>query len=276
MYVTDTSKHDPTKFSLSSAKVSYLFDEYDVFNDECSVPMQKYLIFLNNARVTECSENTLNVSISRNDENNKSTCEFIDTLENGIKMNLNASECSSNFAQCDKNVNILLTVTNVLIFDHDNIKQDSRKITNGNIITIVIKLARVIHDCGIIYPIWDAIQVKIHDDIERVCLFEQPTHQNIPNAPPLIMPKFNIANDKQKPKNDKPKGQTFVPTVSDIMSIKDKLRKVQVKQPKPELTESAHDLSDVSETMRDVISDEPRDEHKKSKHKKHKKSHSER
>lgn len=224
MALTDATTNDPCNFTLEYSKRScYLYELYNVYNDDSDLPMQKYLLLIQNVRVLSHSENTMNVSITTKNKKTKRIYDFIMSLEQNIGKKLKLKVCNSNFSQTASAITICLYSKQMIIFDEENKEKQLSKIESGRMISIIMKLSQVSCEENIYTPIWSIVQVKLHRDIEKICMFDTDAPVKTPNAPveKQTRTQQEILQDKHKPL-----AQSFIPTVKDIMSIRNNLRKI--------------------------------------------------
>lgn len=239
MSLTNVSLHLPENFTLDYDKNPYrIYDYINVYNTDSSIPMQKYMFMIHDAKVLSHYDSILNVSISTNNSVNDQIYSFIRTLEKNIGMCLHKS-CKSNFNKSTSMVSICLYSKNVTIYDDDNREINIPKLQYGCQVSVIIKLIQIISDEETYTPLWNAIQLKIHKDIENTCMFCDQVKPPKISLPP---PKFsdscipNLTGKKQMEKLTFDKPTKFAPSVTDILQIKNCLRKTDPPVPKCAIT----------------------------------------
>lgn len=168
-------------------------------------------------------------------------------LEKNIGKKLGIKTCQSNFHQFNSRVNICLYSSHVIIFDEENTEQKIKHIEDGRLMSLVIKLSQVTCEDKIYIPIWKVIQGKLHCDAEKICMFEQPKTIKSSLSPPPIP--YNQKPNQQEisEKRKTPQNQSFVPSVSDIVSIKNSLKKV--------IPEKVNVMPDIETKIKEDIKD---------------------
>lgn len=241
MSLTDVNIHNPKNFTIISSKKSrYLYNASDVFNDDSDIPMQKYLFLITGIKVLNNHGNILNVTFTTNNPTNQKIYYFVTELEKNIGRKLGINICQSNFRQCNSTVTICLYARNMIIFNEENIEQKIKHIEAGNMVSLIIKLSQVVCEEKVFIPIWKVIQGKIHRNMEKICMFEQPKNIKPPVSPPPMPVDQKHIQQESSDKHKNTQQQSFVPSVGDIMSIKNKLRKV--------IPEKIHKVNTVQDT----------------------------
>jgi hypothetical protein len=250
MSLTDISLHSPENFTLEYDKNPYrIYDCINIYNTDSSRPMQKYMFMVNDAKVLSHYDSILTISISTNNPENEQIYSFIRNLEKNIGTHLHKL-CKSNFNKSTSMVSICLYSKNILVYDDDNHEINIPKLQYGHQVSVIIKLVQVISDEETCTPLWNAIQLKIHKDDENICMFCEPVkHPKLSPPPP---PKFfdgipNLTGKKPMEKLTFDKPTKFAPSVTDILQIKNCLRKTDPPTPK-----CAIELGDVKQKTEDV------------------------
>ena len=108
----------------------------------------------------------------------------------------------------------------MIVFDKNNVMQqlENQKIKRNSLISVIIKLSQIICDKNDNVLTWSCIQTQLHDDIEKSSLFDTP--KNI--TPPII---HNDEPINKTSDTNKKLPISFIPTVNDIVSMKNSLRK---------------------------------------------------
>lgn len=227
MSLTDINIHNPKNFTITRTKKSrYLYNTVNIFNNDSDIPMQKYLFLLTGVRVLNHNGNILNATITINNETNQKIYNFIMALEKNIGKKLDINICQSNFHQSNSIVTICLYSKQIILYNEDNIEQKIKHIEARQIVSLIIKLSQVVCEENIFIPIWKVIQGKLHHDLEKICMFEQPKTIKPPNSSPPILNDQRYIQQETTDTHKNLQHQSFIPSVGDIMSIKNKLRKV--------------------------------------------------
>lgn len=227
MSLTDVNTHNPKNFTITGSKKSrYLYNAVNVFNNDSDIPMQKYLFLITGVRVLNNFGNILNVTITTNNSSNQKIYDFITALEKNIGKKLGINICQSNFHQSNSIVTICLYSKHMIIFSEENIEQKIKHIEAGQMVSLIIKLSQVVCEEKIFIPIWKVIQGKLHRNMEKICMFEQPKTIKPPISPPPIPNDQKYIQQETTDKHKIPQQQSFIPSIGDIMLIKNKLRKI--------------------------------------------------
>lgn len=225
MSFTDTTNHNPSNFVIQYDNQIYrMFDFHEIFNDDSSTPMQKYLFMIEGIKILSHHKPITTASMSVNDAVNKQIYKFINELETNICAKLD-KKCKTNFQKHSTTITMCLYSRTMIIYDDDNIQVKNATLNFGDDVSIIIKLTHVVCDKYVCTPIWNIVQLKLHKNIENTCMFIQsktPTIIKPPPPPPLplSLPKF----EKKEPLPTK-----FAPSVGDIVSTLGKLRKTEPK-----------------------------------------------
>lgn len=252
MSLTDVSLHLPENFTLEYDKNPYrIYDCINVYNTDSSIPMQKYMFMINDAKVLSHYDSILNISISTNNLVNEQIYSFIRTLEKNIGMCLHKS-CKSNFNKSTSMVSICLYSKNIMMYNDDNNEIKIAKLQYGCQVSVIIKLNQVLSDEETYTPLWNVTQIKIHKDVETTCMFcdqVKPPKIGIPPPPKMLDGSIaNLAGKKQMEKLTFDKPTKFAPSVTDILQIKNCLRKTD-----PPVPKCAIEVGDVKQKKKDDV-----------------------
>lgn len=235
MALTNVLTNNPVNFTIENSKnARYLCDIVNVYNNDSDIPLQKYVFLIKNVRVVNIQKKLMTISLTLNNPQNKKIYDFIDTLERSIGAKINNKECKSNISINTSIVNICLYFKSYVVYDENNIDQPQYTLKTNSLVSIIIKLSQVSCENNTYIPIWKLLQVKLHSNPEKKCMFDIQSaktvstldHCNVRDAKVTSSEKLgkcDSPNDKQKQIS-----QSFVPSVGDIMSIKNQLRKVKV------------------------------------------------
>lgn len=220
----DIKSHSPNNFTLTETKNSQLlYNNWNVYNDDSDIPMQKYMFLLKNVKVLNNTNNILNIIMTSNNDMNKKIYEFMVQLEKQIGIKLKDLQCRSNIHKIKSNITMCLYSKKMIVFNEAHEEQHISQIDSGKTVSIIIKLSQIVCEESEYIPIWKVVQVKLHNDKTKTCMFEQfESESKIPIPPVLPFTK----TCKQEVKDEKPVQRPFVPSIGDIMSIKNKLRKI--------------------------------------------------